>query len=388
MDMNLNNLGDFNITDELRRIIEANEKLGHANIIITGKTGVGKSTLINAVFRENLAETGIGKPCTQHIKMISKQDFPIRIYDTKGLELSKNTQEEIKKEINRTISKGLQTGDEDKYIHAIWYCINTLSNRIEDEEIKLIKELSDDSNDLGVKVIVVLTQAINKKTTEDLKNTIDNQNLNIVQIVPVLAEDYPIEDNPISAYGCDKLAEITFEILPEAAQKAFSNAQSQSLKLKEKCARNIVKLTVGAAAAEGAAPIPFSDCVLLIPTQIGMVTAITSSFGISIDKSVLSSLVTSVLGSGGSTLAGRTIVANIFKFLPGVGTAIGAGINSITAGALTYALGTTYIKIISKIAKGEMKIQKLQRKETIKIMTKTFRNEYKNQIHKETITLR
>jgi len=28
------------------------------NIIVAGKTGVGKSTLINGVFRENLAETG------------------------------------------------------------------------------------------------------------------------------------------------------------------------------------------------------------------------------------------------------------------------------------------------------------------------------------------
>ena len=39
---------------------KANERLGHANILISGQTGVGKSTLINAVFRVPLAEEGTG----------------------------------------------------------------------------------------------------------------------------------------------------------------------------------------------------------------------------------------------------------------------------------------------------------------------------------------
>ena len=34
------------------------------NIIVVGKSGVGKSTLINSVFREDLADTGIGRPVT------------------------------------------------------------------------------------------------------------------------------------------------------------------------------------------------------------------------------------------------------------------------------------------------------------------------------------
>ena len=34
------------------------------NIIIIGKSGVGKSTLINTLFRGNFAETGLGRPVT------------------------------------------------------------------------------------------------------------------------------------------------------------------------------------------------------------------------------------------------------------------------------------------------------------------------------------
>ncbi|MGL5035908.1 MAG: GTPase, partial [Microcystaceae cyanobacterium] len=42
------------IKDALR---EALRERGHINILIAGRTGVGKSTLINAIFQGNLATT-------------------------------------------------------------------------------------------------------------------------------------------------------------------------------------------------------------------------------------------------------------------------------------------------------------------------------------------
>ena len=52
------------------------KNLKKLNIIIIGKSGVGKSTLINSLFRGNFAETGLGKPVTQEIRKIEKQDYP------------------------------------------------------------------------------------------------------------------------------------------------------------------------------------------------------------------------------------------------------------------------------------------------------------------------
>ena len=149
--------------EAINAIADKIRNLKTLNIIVAGKTGVGKSTLINSVFRENLAETGMGKPVTDHMRKISKKGIPLSIYDTRGFELGKEVQAEVKKEVVDTISKGLATQDINKAIHCIWYCINTASNRIEPEEIEWLKELSKDNQITQVPIIVVLTQSFSKK---------------------------------------------------------------------------------------------------------------------------------------------------------------------------------------------------------------------------------
>ena len=48
--------------DQIDEVIrEAVKGSGKVNIVVAGKTGVGKSTLINCVFRGELARTGSGK---------------------------------------------------------------------------------------------------------------------------------------------------------------------------------------------------------------------------------------------------------------------------------------------------------------------------------------
>lgn len=325
------------------------------NIIIAGKTGVGKSTLINSVFREDLAETGVGRPVTQHMRRISKKNFPLVVYDTKGFELNEQVQQEVKHEVMKTIRDGFACQDISRAIHCIWYCVNATSNRIEPEEIEWLRELGKENEVTQVPIIVVLTQCISKKGCQELRKTIEAENLNIVQVVPVLAQDYEIDEDYVAkSFGLDVLIRVMGEALPDELLDTLQNLQIVSLDEKIKRAQAVVLASVAAATAAGASPIPVSDCAILIPTQIAMIAGIAAVFGIDLSKSLITSTLTSLLGTRGATLLGKTVVSNLLKLIPGVGSAAGAAISGGTAAALTAALGETYIWIMSLIFKGEL----------------------------------
>lgn len=364
--------------EAINAIADKIKNLKTLNIIVAGKTGVGKSTLINAVFRDKLAETGMGKPVTDHMRKISKKGVPLTIYDTRGFELGKEVQKQVKQEVVDTISKGLATQDINKAIHCIWYCINTASNRVEPEEIEWLKDLSRDNQITQVPIIVVLTQSFSKKNADMLRRTLLEENLDVIQIVPVLAEDYEIDEEYVAkSYGLDVLIHVMGEALPEELMDTLQNVQIASLAEKKRRAQAAVATATVAAAGEGAAPIPFSDCALLIPTQLGMIASITVIFGFDVNKSILTAFLSSTLGAGGATLLGKTIVTNLVKLIPGAGTIVGGAISAGTAGVITAALGEAYIGIMELVFKGEMSIDDLSTDKGKDEMATLFKSELK-----------
>jgi len=320
--------------EAINAIADKIKNLNTLNIIVAGKTGVGKSTLINSVFKEHLADTGMGKPVTTHMRKITKKGVPLAIYDTRGFELGKEVQAEVKKEVMETINKGLATQDINKAIHCIWYCINTASNRIEPEEVEWLRELSMDNQITQVPIVVVLTQSFSKKKAQEMRQTLLNENLDIIQVIHVLAEDYEIEGLGIAkSYGLDILIKVMGEALPDELVDTLQHVQIACLEEKKRRAQAAVATAAVAAAGEGAAPIPFSDCALL--------------------------------------------VTNIIKFIPGAGTVVGGAISAGTAGVITAALGEAYIGIMELVFKGDMSIDDLGTKKGKDAMSALFKNQLK-----------
>lgn len=374
----LNDLGKV-AQDTIDAINEKIQNLSTLNIIVAGKTGVGKSTLINAVFKDELAETGMGRPVTNHMRKITKKDIPLAIYDTRGFELGKDVQEDVKKEVFDTINKGLATKDINKAIHCIWYCINTASNRIEPEEIEWLRELSRENHVTQVPIIVVLTQSISRKNAEKMRQMILDENLDIIQVIPVLAKDFEIEDvGIVKSFGLEKLIEVMGEALPDELLDTLQHVQIASLSEKKRRASKVVATAALAATGQGAAPIPFADATLLIPTQVGMIASITVIFGFDVNKSVITALLSSTIGSGGATLLGRAVVANILKLVPAAGSIAGGAISAATAGVITAALGSAYIAFMELVYKGEMNIEDLTSKEGKETIANIFKENLKN----------
>ena len=371
-------------TDRMaRQCIEAiNEKIKNLktlNIIVIGKSGVGKSTLINSLFRGNFAETGLGRPVTSEIRKKVKKDYPLAIFDTPGFELSSGQQNKVKDEILHIIQKGFASKDINDHIHCIWYCVNVGGNRTFDEtEIRWLKEFTAENRATQVPIIVVLTQAVPKNKAAEMKKLVEAENLDIVKVVPLLAQDMNFDDEYISrSYGLDTLIDVMAEVLPVELQNTLQNVQKASLESKKKASQAVIATAVAGSFGEGFAPIPFSDAALLVPTQVGMIAGITVIFGLDINKSFLTSFVTATIGSAGATVLGKTIVSNILKFIPVVGTVTGGLISGTTAGLLTTALGEAYIKIMEKVYKGEVSKEDLYSEDGKRTMAQLFKTELK-----------
>lgn len=374
MEINVDKLAQEAINQINKKI----KNLKHLNIIIVGKTGVGKSTLINSVFREKLADTGIGKPVTEEVRAITKPEFPLTIYDTPGFDLGSHKQEDLLKEITTLIQQGVSSHDINKMIHCMWYCINTSSSRVEQEEIDWIRNFAKENKITEVPIIVILTQAVPKKDAKAMKDYIEAQNLDIARVVPLLAIDKDYDEEFVyQAYGCDDLIEVMMDTLDKDLLETLQNVQIASLESKKKYSEGIIAAAVAAAFGEGFAPIPFSDAALLVPTQVGMIAGITAVFGIDISKSFLTAFVSSTIGGAGATVLGKTIVANIFKLIPGVGTGIGGAISGATAGLITTALGMAYIKIMEMVYNGEMTKEQLIGEDGKDKMKRIFKEELK-----------
>lgn len=329
---------------------EVQAELGRCNVMVIGKTGVGKSTLVNAVFKDELAKTGVGEPVTRHIRKYSKQDCPITIYDTPGMELA-NT--EIRLEVAKLIEE-LRFQEPEHHIHIIWYCIHHELKRLEEAEREWLKDL----HLKGVPVILVLTQCLEYPDPEESEfyRYLEGQNLPVKQIIPVLALDKAINRQiTIPSHGLERLIGCTAELLPEVARIAFIQQQKRRIDLKVKAAFKYVQGYVASAAFIGATPIPFSDAPLLVAAQVSMIANISSIFAYKASPQFYYSLMAALAGTGAATLTGRAIVSNLLKFLPGVGSIVGGIIQSTTAATLTLSLGLAYIELMKAIARAELK---------------------------------
>ena len=339
------------LTDSFRSEYERQlDTLGRFNLAVFGKTGVGKSTLVNAVFGAPVAQTGIGGPVTGDSHLYRDDRGRLGILDTRGLELGSDDKQ-LLKELEAYMKKMRRQPVEDQ-IHVVWYCVAGMSRRFEPFEADFIRRLDE----LGLPVVAVLTQvpARDGQVHPDavaLAGHITDLGLPIVDGHPYLT--YALEDpfSGQSSYGLIQLLDATFRCSPEAVHDVLTAVQQIDLARKARQARAFIATAAACAAATAATPIPFSDAAVLVPLQLAMMARLAQLYQVPVDRAALMAIASTTL----ATQAGRASVTGLLKLIPGAGTVVGGAIGAGVASSFTYAMGESWLAVVQAAAKGRFR---------------------------------
>ena len=163
------------INNKFIAVMKANvnqKELEKMNLIAIGTSGVGKSTLINEIFGEQLAKEGMGTRTTLESKKYESKLVPfLSLVDTMGTEIgSGHRLVDVLKETLEQITKKLNSNDPNDHIHCIIYC--TTSNRFFKDELEVILKLREKYDGKRLPIVIVYTRATKDEEAESIKKAI------------------------------------------------------------------------------------------------------------------------------------------------------------------------------------------------------------------------
>ncbi|GAA6960508.1 GTP-binding protein [Helicobacter pylori] len=367
--------GGLNV-EKMHEVIKKEKPI--MNILLMGATGVGKSSLINALFGQEVAKAGVGKSLTQHLEKYVDEEKGLILWDTKGIEAKdyQNTMESLKKEMEDSF----KTLDEKRAIDVAYLCVKETSSRAEERE----KALLSFAKEWNIPTIVVFTNTQEKAGDAFVKEAqkIINEEWGfkgfIKAYVRVNSVAFSFRGMEVPIEGLKELVDETKKCLIDAKknkQNHFLLIQKANIQARKQAmideSKTIIHLVSVAAGSVGLIPIPFSDALAIAPIQAGMIYKMNDAFGVKMEESVAASLIIGLLGVTAIAQVGRTLVNGFLKFIPVVGSVAG----SATAVAITEGIGFAYLKVLEKCFNDETGEVELP---AVDVITSLFKENYLN----------
>ena len=333
---------------------ENRRRFGRFNLGIVGETGVGKSSLVNAVFGEARARVGVGLPVTRGVNYY--HEGALGIWDFEGFEIGGGAPQLLRENLRKIAERPA-----DEQISVVWYCVLSSAGRLTRTDIAMINELEA----AGLPVIIVLTKVdwdrnpVTGKmapsyAAETLKQWIENPRDEVGRPITIHNRGVVLTSAVNSkgkgvGYGLSDLVERTLELSPASEKDAFRIVQTLNLGWKRDMARRDVTAATASAAAPAAVPIPIATAAVLAPIQLAMMGRVAVVYDLEL-RSVFS---VSALAQLATQMTGRALAASLVKFIPGAGSVIDAAV----ASALTAATGEGWIRFCEAIYTGKVDLR-------------------------------
>lgn len=345
-------------------------EMKYGNVLVIGKSGVGKSTLINAVLGEDTAEVGGGiSGTTKEMEIYQSDAIPFRVIDTVGFEPNFFKRRKAINEVKRWSKRSADAkGKEDtegadapdrNEINVIWFCVDGTSRKLFPETIRDLSRATKMWE--SVPVIVVITKSYSmperKENIQLVYNAFASQkniSKNLKKVIPVVAETYALNDTAFAAPdGLTELIDATNDLLPEGIKAARKDIARFKLKRKQAYAHSVVAASAAAGVAIGAVPVPIPDAAILVPLETMEINAIASIYGVKKNEDSRKLLET-LIAAGAAGIAAKAAI-NAVKAVPGINLAA-AAVNGCVAGCVVAALGESARYVFEKIYLGEKSI--------------------------------
>ena len=314
----------------------------YPTIMLLGASGVGKSSLINTIFKFDKAKISNIKPETEGYVIYMGKDYGthVNIIDTAGYELQQA--DDYYKYVQDAILNGIKGNN----IHIVWYCIPIVNERIENMDINTLKKLFEEPQ-IRRRLYVVFTKCDEDdeygSTAKVYRNILEKNFSSIKCFETSIHPDFPLDLSKLIEWSVSSIDD-------EDLRRQFISAQFCDLDEKKKLAQDVIKESCIKAAAAGAIPIPIADSAILIPVQVSMIGDIIDIYGLSILETQVKSIVSDVIISQ----IGKSIAKLLSSFIPFVGIIFKiatSAINASVASAITAALGHSISQICYKTVK-------------------------------------
>ena len=191
------------------------------NVLVLGNSGVGKSTLINAVIGDDIAKTSFGtRGTTEELAIYGSPSVPFRVIDSIGFEPSPIKSLRAIHAVRKWSRLSAQEGNENSRINVIWFCVDGTAAKLFPETIRNF------SNSIAmwksVPIIAVITksysQADRARNIEMVRQAFRGQRVerNLRAIVPVVAQTFVINETAFAPpEGITDLIDATMRAMPE-----------------------------------------------------------------------------------------------------------------------------------------------------------------------------
>lgn len=327
-------------------------------IVVVGRRGAGKSSLINAIFQDQVAKVGAVLSETGQAQWhdFKNEKGGIRILDTRGLGDRSRPEtanfetslEEIKAEIVKECPDAVlflcKAKEVDAHIAEDIRQLVQIKNFVKtthDYELPLMAAVTQ-VDELDPKRVEApfdhpQKQAHIQAAVRAIHEACREAGVESVKTLPVCA--YAEFEDGVQTYASywniDALVEFLMEALPRCAQLQLARL-SKLRAVQMKFARSLVGATATLCAGIAAVPIPVADIIPITAAQIAMLSGIGYLSGREVSKDSAKEFIVALGANIGVGLAWREAARALAKVVfPGAGSAVSAGV----AFAGTWAIG-------------------------------------------------